>query len=110
MAIPHAAPMDVVDLRPLGAEIEQTRTTTLAKTDHMELIRLVLPAGKSIAEHEVAGEITVQCLEGRVEFSSLGKTSTLAPGQLVFLSGASRHSVKAIDNATLLLTIFLMKQ
>jgi quercetin dioxygenase-like cupin family protein len=108
MAIPHAQPMDVVDVRPLGSGIHSSRTATLVKTDRLELIRLVLPAGKTLPEHEVAGEITVQCLEGHVEFRSGDVIRGLSAGQLVYLSGASKHSLSAVDDSSLLLTILLM--
>ena len=52
MAIPHAKPGEVVDIRPLGAELQDTQTTTLVKTDRVEVIRLVLPAGKEIKRHK----------------------------------------------------------
>lgn len=107
MAVPRAKPMDVVDVRPLGSNFEAERTTTLVKTNQLELIRLVLPAGKEIAEHEVQGEITVQCLEGQVEFTSNNVTRTLSAGQLVYLAVASKHSLRASENSSLLLTILL---
>jgi quercetin dioxygenase-like cupin family protein len=97
--------MDVVDVRPLGANFDEARTNTLVKTKHLELIRLVLPAGKEISEHEVAGEITLQCLEGNVEFTANNVTRSLSAGQLVFLEGASKHSLRALENSSLLLTI-----
>lgn len=109
MAIPHAQSMDVVDVRPLGAGIHDERSVTLVKTDCLELIRLVLPAGKNIPEHNVAGEITVHCLEGRVEFSSGGKTRELTAGQLVYLAAAAKHSLRAAESSSLLLTILLKK-
>lgn len=52
--------------------IGSTKTYMLLKTEVMEAIRLVLPAGKHIAEHNASGEITVLCLEGRVKFTSQG--------------------------------------
>ena len=107
MAIPHAQPMDIVDVQPLGSGIRNARTATLVKTDHLELIRLVLPAGKSIAEHKVEGEITVQCLEGNVEFHSNDTTRVLSAGQLVYLAGTSKHSLRAVDDSSLLVTILL---
>src|SRR5690348_4952138 len=70
MAIPHAGPMDVIDVRPIGARFDEARTATLVKTDELEVVRLVLAAGKEIPAHQVPGEITVQCLEGRVDFSA----------------------------------------
>ncbi len=69
MAIPHAKPGQSVDIRPLGEKLKVSVTTTLVKTKKLEVIRLVLPAGKEIPPHHVGGEITVQCLEGAVSFS-----------------------------------------
>ncbi|HPU90541.1 MAG TPA: NTP transferase domain-containing protein, partial [Spirochaetota bacterium] len=57
---------DIIDLRPLGPSLVTAKTITLAKTADLELIRLVLPVGKELPTHKVPGEITVQCLEGRV--------------------------------------------
>jgi quercetin dioxygenase-like cupin family protein len=99
--------MDIVDVRPLTTGFDEARTTTLVKTEQLELIRLVLPAGKEIAEHQVAGEITIQCLEGQVEFTSNNVTRSLSAGELVYLAGASKHSLCAVENASLLLTILL---
>src|SRR5690349_4621101 len=107
MAIPHAGPMDIVDVRPLGASFGEARTTTLVKTNQLELIPLVVPAGKQISEHQVAGEITVQCLEGQVEFTSNDVTRSLSAGQLVYLAGGSKHSLRAVENSSLLLSIHL---
>lgn len=72
MAMPHAASGQIVDVRPLGDTLTRSVTTTLVKTEHLEVIRLVVPAGKEIPPHQVAGEITVQCLEGEVEFRTGG--------------------------------------
>jgi quercetin dioxygenase-like cupin family protein len=105
MAIPHAQPMDIVDVRPLGTGFDEARTTTLVKTKQVELIRLVLPAGKEISEHKVAGEITVHCLEGHVEFMSNDVTRSLSAGELVYLAGASKHSLRAVENSSVLVTI-----
>ena len=60
MAIPHAHSGQVIDLRPLGAGLKQAVTTTVVKTDHVEVIRLILHAGKEIPHHKVSGEILVQ--------------------------------------------------
>jgi quercetin dioxygenase-like cupin family protein len=105
MAIPHAQPGQIIDVRPLGKAIPSTKTATLAKTSSLELIRLVLPAGKAIAEHNVAGEVTVQCLEGSVEFKALGTSQQLNAGQLLCLPGGEPHAVKSLQDATLLVTI-----
>jgi len=107
MAIPHAASGQVIDVRPLGSAIPQSVTTTLVKTKQLEVIRLVLPAGKEIPSHQVSGEITVQCLEGDIEFRAAGQSQVLSAGQLLYLSGNEPHSLKAIQNASVLVTIQL---
>ena len=107
MASPHANPGDVIDVRPLGTALATTKTHTLLKTEHVEVVRLVMTAGKEIAEHKAPGEITVQCLEGKIAFTALGKTEELAAGQMLYLTAGEPHSVKCIEDASFLLTILL---
>lgn len=107
MALPHAHPGDVIDVRPLGPALPETQTRTLIKTANLEVVRLVMSAGKQIAHHRAPGEITVQCLEGRIAFTALGRTQELAGGQLLYLPASEPHSVQCIENASFLLTIVL---
>jgi len=109
MAISHAKPGEILDVRPLGSELGSTLTTTLIRAEQMEVIRLVVPRGKEIPEHKAKGEITVQCLEGRVEFSVFGKAQVLEAGKLLYLPTGEPHKVKGIESASLLLTILLPK-
>ena len=109
MSIQHAKPNEIVPL-PLGAALANSRTTTLVKTDDLELIRLVLPAGKEIPMHQAHGEITVQCLEGRISFTADSKTQELMPGQLLYLRTGEPHALKAIENSSVLVTILLSKK
>jgi hypothetical protein len=55
-------------VRPLGVALVEAKTQTLLTTETLEVVRIVMVAGKDIARYHVAGEITVQCLEVRVEF------------------------------------------
>jgi quercetin dioxygenase-like cupin family protein len=98
-----------VDVRPLGSALASSQTVTLLRADQVEVIRLVVPAGKEIAEHKAKGEIVVQGLEGRVAFTAFGKTQNLEAGKLLYLPTGEPHSVKGIENASLLLTILLPK-
>ena len=109
MAIPHAKPGEVVDVRPLGSALASAQTKTLLRAQQVEVIRLVVPAGKQIEEHKAKGEIVVQCLEGKVAFTAFGKAHTLEAGKLLYLPVGQPHSVKGIENASLLLTILLPK-
>lgn len=107
MAIPHAKPGEVVDVRPLGSGLSAASTWTIVKTDALEVIRIVLPARKELPPHKVPGEITVQCLEGKVEFRVGELKRELTAGELLYLEGGSEHSLRAGENSSLLVTILL---
>jgi len=107
MAIPHAQPGEIVDVRPLGAALATTVTRTLVKTRATEVIRLVVTAGKEIPSHKAKGEIIVQCLEGKIAFTAFGKIHDLERGQLLYLPAGEPHSVRGIEDGSLLLTIQL---
>jgi quercetin dioxygenase-like cupin family protein len=107
MAIPHAKSGDVIDIRPLGSTLAQAKTTALVKTETLEIVRLVVPAGKEISRHQAPGEITVQCLEGRVIFTAGGESKNLEAGQLLYLASEVPHSLRGLEDASVLLTIML---
>ena len=107
MALLHAQPGEVVDVRPLREALATTQTKTLVKTDSLEVVRMVVPAGKEIPTHKAKGDITVQCLEGRIAFTACGKTHDLEAGQLLYLPTGEPHSLRGIEAGSLLLTILL---
>lgn len=107
MAIPHAAPGQAVDVSPLGAALAEAGTHALFKARHLEVIRLVLRAGQSLPPHRVAGEITVHCLEGAIELGVDDRRVTLLAGQMAYLPAQAMHDVRAIEDASALLTIAL---
>ena len=110
MAIPHAKPGEVVDVRPLGSALASSQTATLLRAEQVEVRRLVVPAGKEIAEHKAKGDLVVQCLEGKVAFTALGKTQTLEAGKLLYLPTGEPYTVKGVEDASLLLTILLPRR
>ncbi|QDT52173.1 Cupin domain protein [Caulifigura coniformis] len=107
MAIPHAQPGQVIDVRPLGPALATARTTTLLKTPGLEVIRLVLPAGKVLSQHIAPGAITVHCLEGKLLFTAAGQTHELTAGRMLYLDAKEPHSVECVEEASFLLTIVL---
>lgn len=107
MAISHPSSGEPVTVRPYGASLSGERTTALFKSDELEVIRLVLPAGKAFPAHTVAGEITLQCLEGQLEVTINGAAQRLNAHELMFLAGGVVHGVQAVSDASALLTIVL---
>jgi len=108
MAIPHAQSGQVISVRPLGPALTGERTTALFKTEDLEVMRLVLTAGKSLPPHRVAGEITIQCIEGRIDVSLDGTSRILDAGDLIYLARDVVHGVVAIEDASVLVTIALL--
>ncbi|WP_255210230.1 cupin domain-containing protein [Sphingobium cloacae] len=105
VALHHATSGEVIDLslRPISAETEHS--TAIVKTDQFEAIRLVIPRGTDMPQHQVPGSITLHCLEGRVQLG-LGETvAELGAHQWVYLEGGAAHSVKGVEDSVLLLTI-----
>ncbi|MDA8746032.1 cupin domain-containing protein [Rubripirellula amarantea] len=82
----------------------QPKPKLLVQTGPMNVMRLVLPAGKGIPEHKAAKDITVQCVSGKVEFTSMGTTHTMTPGTMLFLPPEELHSLTAIEDSIMLVT------
>ena len=90
---------------PLGDGLSEATSAQLLATGALELVRLVVPAGRRIPSHRAAGEITVQCLEGRVAFEHEGAVRELLPGDLVHVCPQESHAITAIEDASLLVTL-----
>ena len=109
MAIPHARSGQIVDILPAVGALPSAKSFALFKSAQLEVMRVVLPAGKAFPPHRVAGQITVQCLEGRIDISVDGTSQELRAGQLMHLEGGVLHGLVGIDDASALVTIVLCK-
>ena len=107
MALPHAQPLDVINVGPLGAELQGTVSTSLIKTARMQLLHLVLAAHQDQPTHHVDEECTIHCLEGDVEVVMPGGTRRLRPGNLVLLPAKQKHSLRARTDCAVLVTLIL---
>ena len=105
MALEHARAGQVVKLHPLGDKLKHAKTAAIVKEGSFEAVRLIVPAGREIPSHKVSGSITLHCLEGRVVLGLEEAESELAAGDWVYLAGGAAHSVKALEDSSLLLTI-----
>lgn len=109
MAQPHASPSQIVQIVPLGSQLPAAVTSAVFKADQLEVVRLVLLAGKTLTEHTAPGEITLYCLEGVVWFQSTGAGQPMRAGDFVHLAAGAPHSLRAEEDASLLLTMCLVK-
>jgi quercetin dioxygenase-like cupin family protein len=78
---------------------------TLVKQQGMSLVVTHLPAGSSFKEHSAPGPTTVQVLDGNVRIRVGDESIEASSGRLIAFQGGVRHSVDAIEDSTLLLTI-----
>jgi len=108
MAQEHVPSGQIASVRPLGADLGSARTTALLKAEQLEVIRIVLLAGSEFREHRAPGEITVQCLEGCIEFSSPQGLHTMTAGAFIHLRRNEPHALKAKVDSSALLTICLV--
>jgi quercetin dioxygenase-like cupin family protein len=107
MALPHAKLLDVIGVRPLGAALADAVSTSLIKTERVQLLHLVLPAHRDVPEHRVDDECTLHCLEGEVEVITGTTTLRLGPGELVVLPALAPHSLRARSDCAVLATLLL---
>lgn len=105
MAIPHAAPGELIDATPLGDRLLEEKTHVLVKQENLEMIRMILPAGKEIPTHTAPRMLIVQCLEGRILFTVGEQEFDMSPGNIIYLPPKVQHSVLAVDNSAVLLTL-----
>jgi quercetin dioxygenase-like cupin family protein len=105
MSLHHARAGEIVDLHPLGSALKSAKTSAIVKSERFEAIRMVVRAGETIPPHNVAGNITLHCLEGRVRLSLERSVLELGAGEWVYLDRGEIHSVEGMEDASLLLTI-----
>jgi quercetin dioxygenase-like cupin family protein len=107
MALPHAQPMDVISVGPLGDKLADAVSTSLIKTERVQLLHLVLRAHEGQPDHHVDDECTVHCLEGVVEVVTPGGVRQLRPGNLLLLPGKQKHALRARTDCAVLVTLLL---
>lgn len=105
MATHHASPSEVVDLKTWAQDLPKEHTKAIVKTPDMELARLVFAAGEEFKTHQVSGPIVVHCVSGEIEFTAMGTTCASQSGQLLYLLPNEPHSLRALSDAVVLLTI-----
>jgi quercetin dioxygenase-like cupin family protein len=104
MALKHVEPGEVAHLHAVGAALARSTTTALVKSDRFEAVRLIVPAGTTIPTHKVQRFITLLCLEGHA-ILGIDREIELRPGDWTYLERGTPHSVRAVEDSALLLTI-----
>jgi quercetin dioxygenase-like cupin family protein len=109
MALPHAQPMDVINVGPFGEELHGTVSTSLIKTEQIQLLHMVLSAHQDQPQHHVDKECTIHCLEGEVEVVTGSGVRKLRPGNVIVLPARQQHALRARAESAVLVTLLLDK-
>lgn len=107
-ATPGATPGDLVafDLRALAKFQESgPGVTVLADTGAARTVLFAFRAGQQLKEHRTSSQILVQVLRGRITFSAQGSHMKARVGTLLQLEADIPHSVEALTDAVVLLTL-----
>ena len=99
-----AIPGEVITLTSDEADNEP-KPKQIVKAERLKVMRLVLPAGKTLAEHKAPGEITVQCLSGHVNFTTMGETKSMTTGTMLYLEASQPHALTAVDDSVMIVTL-----
>lgn len=106
MALRHAISGEVVNIQAAFAQTPEDQSQALVSTPEIEVVRLALESGKVLADYQVEGPVTLHCLKGAIEVLLDNQSKPLHSGDLMYLAGGSRCSVKALQESLALLTIF----
>lgn len=106
----HIKSGEVVNLETLKGDMDVDASYALVKTDDMEVIRMAVPKGKTIDEHSIEGEMSVQCLKGNILFMVDSNARDLTPGDWLYLKKKQNFSYKVKEDTILLVTILFINK
>ena len=102
-----------IDLNKFITELKQETTwadsdrnsITVFKSDIITIVLIGMRENAELKEHTAIGNITVQVLEGEINFVAEQQILSLAKGQMITLEANIPHSVTALKDSFFLLTL-----
>ncbi|HTU87142.1 MAG TPA: cupin domain-containing protein [Solirubrobacteraceae bacterium] len=95
--------METWDVRAL--EIEPHHPQVLRTDAETRAIAINLPAGEELQEHQVHERAYLFVVEGEIEISTDGETTSGGAGLLSHFAPNERHAVRALSDALLVLVL-----
>ena len=78
---------------------------TVFKTDGLRIVLIALHKGAEMVKHSAEGMISIQVLEGKLQFNTDEQTVKLGKGQILALHEGIPHSLLAKKKTIFLLTL-----
>ncbi len=104
MATHHAAPGEVVNLASWAEDLPAEHSKIIARTEAMELARMVLAPGEVIGKHHMNGPLVVQCLAGGIDILALAVTRKVDAGEMLYLPPGEKFTLTARSQSLVLIT------
>jgi len=79
--------------------------SSLVKGDGINVALMVLKKGAKMQEHHTRAPITAHVIDGRINFVASGKTQSVTAGMMVALDRGIEHSIEAVEESALVLTV-----
>ncbi|HWK59462.1 MAG TPA: cupin domain-containing protein [Parapedobacter sp.] len=107
------APLVTIDLPRFMEQIKKEpawlngprNAITVFKSERLRLVLIALHSGAELPTHAADGTISVQVLEGYIQFTTDNESVELGEGQVVTLHEKIPHSVLALEESLFLLTL-----
>lgn len=80
---------------------------TIFKSPTLRIVLMGLHANAELKAHKANGVISVQVLEGKINFSTVNQTSVMEKGNMIALQENVIHSVTALNESFFLLSIVM---
>lgn len=80
-------------------------SVTIFKSETMRIVLIGLHENAELIAHEAGGVISVQVLEGKINFITEQQSSLMEKGQMIALQENITHSVIALTDSFFLLTL-----
>jgi quercetin dioxygenase-like cupin family protein len=110
---PLSGPMLTFDLQQTLGELRQEEAyhrsgragRTLTKSGRFRLLLVAMAEDNVIGTHQAESPMTIQVLQGDLEFRADGGDHRLAEGQILFFGPGDAHDIRARKPSALLITI-----
>ncbi len=79
--------------------------SVLFETDFTKEIRIAMKQGQQMKEHQTSFPIVVELVEGQIDFTVSGEVINLEKGDLIALNGGVPHSLDALEESIVRLTL-----
>ena len=114
---PSTSPLTQMDLSKSILSLKATpawaagklSSAPIYKSDTMRIMLMGLPEGEELKPHAASGVISIQVLEGSINFTTAEQTVLIEKGHMIALQENVTHSVHALSACIFLLTVALPK-